>query len=354
MSALIHHFVVHQLVVNADDKITVLPRPDCLPVTAEIEHLAHLINHNFNIKPGKGVGRFLEEGDENADENTAAFSQSLSQFLETWKEDKTASADAFHQLSVSAANQLIKALVDTGTVESGFLVFSMYEFLATDYLMISLLNTKSHVEVNRELELSSREHLDLAKMQLAVRIDLTQWQIQPELQRYISFIKGRMGRKVSDFFMQFVGCEELVDNKQQNKQLVSTVDAYLASESLDPQEKNEHREQVKSYFKEKIDSGETVSVTELSQQLPVDSETSQTFEHFTANMETPFEKEIQPDPAALKQLAKFTGQGGGVSLSFDRKLLGDRISYDPNTDTLVIRGIPPNLKDQLTRNSGMN
>jgi nucleoid-associated protein len=48
-------------------------------------------------------------------------------------------------------------------------------------------------------------------------------------------------------------------------------------------------------------------------------------------------------------LAKFSGQGGGLSLSFDRKLYGDRIQYDAHTDTLVIKGIPPNLKDQLLK-----
>ena len=67
-------------------------------------------------------------------------------------------------------------------------------------------------------------------------------------------------------------------------------------------------------------------------------------------MEVPLEKEIQPDPAALKQLAKFTGQGGGISLSFERKLMGDRVFYDPATDTLTIRGIPPNLKISLIAN----
>ncbi len=50
-------------------------------------------------------------------------------------------------------------------------------------------------------------------MQLAVRIDLTQLAVTAEQLRYISFIKGRMGRKVSDFFMHFIGCEELVDVK---------------------------------------------------------------------------------------------------------------------------------------------
>ena len=160
-----------------------------------------------------------------------------------------------------------------------------------------------------------------------------------------------MGRKVSDFFMDFIGCEELVDIKQQNKQLISSVDAYLASENLDREEQQQHRDEVKSYFKEKIDSGESLSIKELSGRLSPDSDSEHSFEAFTQTLEAPLEENIQPDPAALRQLAKFTGQGGGISLSFERKLLGDKIIYDPVSDTLTIKGIPPNLKDQLTRQS---
>ncbi|MFA0464688.1 nucleoid-associated protein YejK, partial [Vibrio sp. 10N.261.45.F1] len=35
--------------------------------------------------------------------------------------------------------------------------------------------------------------------------------------------------------------------------------------------------------------------------------------------------------------------------SFDSSLLGEKIFYDPETDTLTLTP-PPNLKDQLTRN----
>lgn len=368
MSALIHHFVVHRLIVNKEEKIEAIPRDNCLAVTPEIELLAHQINHSFNAKPGKGVGHFVsevtreakienEEGEtttEKSTENVAEFAEGLKQYLEVQKEAGDNVENAFHAFSVSATQRLVRTLAETGTVETGFLIFFQYEYLATQYLMIALLNTRSHVEVTNSLDLSAREHLDLAKMQLAVRFDLTQWDIQPEQQRYVSFIKGRMGRKVSDFFMQFVGCEELVDVKQQNKQLISSVDAYLASESLDPQEQHQHREEVKSYFKEKIDAGESLSVNELANRLPQNEETSSNFKAFTESLDVPLEKEIQPDPAALKQLAKFTGQGGGVSVSFERKLMGDRVFYDPATDTLTIRGIPPNLKDQLNRQSSMD
>ena len=368
MSALIHHFVVHRLIVNKDDKIEAIPRDNCLAVTPEIELLAHQINHSFNSKPGKGVGHFVteithteqienEEGETSQQEkvkDVSEFAHSLKQYTEIQKAAGDNVEDAFHQFSVNATGRLVKTLADMGIVETGFLIFCQYEYLATQYLMITLLNTRSHVEVTNSLDLSAREHLDLARMQLAVRFDLTQWQIQPEQQRYVSFIKGRMGRKVSDFFMQFVGCEELVDVKQQNKQLISTVDAYLASESLDPQEQHQHREEVKTYFKEKIDAGESLSVDELANRLPANEETSANFSSFTQSLEVPLEKEIQPDPAAIKQLAKFTGQGGGVSISLERKLMGDRVFYDPATDTLTIRGIPPNLKDQLNRQSSMD
>lgn len=348
MSALIHHFVVHRLILGKEDKIEAVPRDNCLTVTPEIELLAHQINHSFNSKPGKGVGHFVLPEDQSSEDS---FEPALKQFIDKKQSGSEQLEEDFHAFSLYGTQRLVKTLAETGTVETGFLIFCQYEYLATQYLMIALLNTRSHVEVTQALELSSREHLDLARMQLAVRIDLTQWEVQPEQQRYVSFIKGRMGRKVSDFFMQFVGCEELVDVKQQNKQLITSVDAYLASESLDPQEQHQHREEVKTYFKEKIDAGESLSVSELSNRLPASDTDNRDFSSFTAQLETPLENEIQPDPAALRQLAKFTGQGGGISLSFDRKLLGDRIFYDPATDTLTLRGLPPNLKDQLNRGS---
>merc|ERR1712093_929839 len=291
MSALIHHFVVHRLIVNKEEKIEAIPRDNCLAVTPEIELLAHQINHSFNAKPGKGVGHFVtevtreakvenEEGEattQKSTENVAEFAEGLKQYLEVQKEAGDNVENAFHAFSVSATQRLVRTLAETGTVETGFLIFCQYEYLATQYLMIALLNTRSHVEVTNSLDLSAREHLDLAKMQLAVRFDLTQWDIQPEQQRYVSFVKGRMGRKVSDFFMQFVGCEELVDVKQQNKQLISSVENYLASEGLDAEEKTAHRTEVSNYFKQQIDSGDSIRISELAEKLPRDEDNQRDF-----------------------------------------------------------------------------
>jgi nucleoid-associated protein len=266
--------------------------------------------------------------------------------FKTLLEDMQSEKSDFVEFSIQASELLKKSLIDTGTLETGFVVFSHYQFLATDYLMIAIINTKEHVEINRDLELTSSDHLDLAKMQLAVRIDLTQLAVSAEQLRYISFIKGRMGRKVSDFFMHFIGCEELVDVKQQNKQLLTTVDAFLSAEQLDPQEKHQARETVSAYYKEKLELGEDIQIQELAAKLPSDHVS---FEEFNQGTELPLEEQFQADRGVLKTLAKFSGQGGGISLSFERRLLGDRVSYDVGSDTLMIRGIPPNLKDQLLK-----
>jgi len=332
VSALIHNFVVHQLRINQQQELVLVPRTSCFEINPAIEDLAQQINHAFNLKPAKGVGCFAAE---KSDNNFALLLDNMLQ-----------GELGFVDFSVQASEQLKKSLLDTASVETGFVIFSHYQFLATDYLLITILNTKQHVEINSQLELTSSDHLDLAKMQLAVRIDLTQLATMAQQQRYISFIKGRMGRKVSDFFMHFIGCQELVDVKQQNKQLLHTVDAFLAAEQLDPQEKHQARQSVADYYKEKLEQGDDIQITELASKLP---QHHSTFEQFNQSAEQPLEAHFQADRSALKNLAKFSGQGGGVSLSFERHLLGDRISYDAGSDTLMIRGIPPNLKDQLSK-----
>jgi len=56
-----------------------------------------------------------------------------------------------------------KIPIDTASVETGFVIFSHYQFLATDYLLIAIINTKQHVEINSALELTASDHLDLAR-----------------------------------------------------------------------------------------------------------------------------------------------------------------------------------------------
>ena len=170
MSALIRHFVVHQLGINQQQELVLVPRSSCFDVSPEIEDLAHQINHAFNVKPGKGVGGFVEPqaeivsvSQESEEESEQAVLKPHAVQFKTLLEKMQSEEIDFVEFSIQASELLKKSLLDMGQLETGFVVFSHYQFLATDYLMIAIINTKQHVEINRELELSSSDHLDLAK-----------------------------------------------------------------------------------------------------------------------------------------------------------------------------------------------
>ena len=76
------------------------------------------------------------------------------------------------------------------------------------------------------------------------------------------------------------------------------------------------------------------------------------FQQFSAEQGYALEESFPADRGTLLQLTKFAGSGGGLSINFDALLLGERIFWDAATDTLTIKGTPPNLRDQLQRNSG--
>ena len=334
MSVIINHFVVHQISEH-EQALAINTRDDLFEVSEDIEVLVQQLLQSYNNKPVKGIGGFSAE--EEAEQECKILLDDLIQ----------QGAD-FLPFSVRLAQLLVNAMVSQGTPETGFLVVTQFQYLATDYLMVALLDTKEHVEVNNRLQLTVASHLDLAKMQLAARIDLSQYQAAPELNRYISFIKGRVGRKISDFFMAFLGCAEEVDIKQQNKLLLDQVEDYMTQESFEPEEKMQKREELSSYYKEQIESGEEIEVKEIARTLAMDDQ-KQDFHAFTQQSDESLEDSFQGDKSAIKTLKKFTGQGGGVSISFERKMLGERVIYQPDSDTLMIKGIPPNLKDQLLK-----
>ena len=138
MSALIRHFVVHQLAINEQQQLTLVPRNSCFSVTPEIEDLAQQINHAFNTKPGKGVGGFIEQGaepakdEEGEDIPVSPFQAQLTAMLDD--------PETFVDFSIQSSQMLKKTMTDMASIETGFVVFSHYEFLATEYLMLSLIH----------------------------------------------------------------------------------------------------------------------------------------------------------------------------------------------------------------------
>lgn len=329
MSLDIEHIIVHSLFCDEQEEPLLALREQELATGPAVNRLMGELHHVYNTKAGKVFGYFNEEDQDGFRD------------LVRRVEDQSLTFAAFSHL---AAERLLAELKRLGMDEQGVLLFVRYRWLGADYLLIALLDNKDSVTVTDKLEVSQASYLDLGRMQLAARLDLTELQSRPESRRYFSFIKGRAGRKVSDFFLNFLSCVEGMDPKAQSQGLLKAVDEYCQARQLSPEEKQESKALVSRYCREQLKEGEELELRELSAELGTDDDLD--FYQFVSE-EYQLEERFPVDRSALKGLTKYVGSGGGLTISFEQALLGERIQYDAETDTLVIRGTPPNLKAQL-------
>ena len=327
MSITVNQIVLHQLVKHAENETTTMEsvlRDELLTITPEVEQMMLQLHQGYQNK-GKAFGVFQEN---------SIFAQDLNRLLEN--------EINFLNFSQQSTKLLAQELGKYNFADSGTLILCQYNFLATDYLFIALLDSRISMLVDENLEIRRTEYLDITQFDIAARINLTDLQVNANSNRYLTFIKGRVGRKISDFFMDFLGAEEGLNPQVQNQCLLQAVSDYCEQSELNKEQTQAVKKQVFEYCKGQLASGDEIALTELSANLPTLNE--RPFVTFTEEQDYGLEETIPPVRSALKTLTKFSGSGKGVTLSFDADLLNNRIEWDPLTDTLTIKGIPPNLK----------
>ena len=332
MSITVNQIVLHQLVKHAENETTTMEsvlRDELLTITPEVEQMMLQLHQGYQNK-GKAFGVFQEN---------SIFAQDLNRLLEN--------EINFLNFSQQSTKLLAQELGKYNFADSGTLILCQYNFLATDYLFIALLDSRISMLVDENLEIRRTEYLDITQFDIAARINLTDLQVNANSNRYLTFIKGRVGRKISDFFMDFLGAEEGLNPQVQNQCLLQAVSDYCEQGELNKEQTQAVKKQVFEYCKGQLASGDEIALTELSANLPTLNE--RPFVTFTEDQDYGLEETIPPVRSALKTLTKFSGSGKGVTLSFDADLLNNRIEWDPLADTLTIKGIPPNLKDQLQK-----
>ncbi len=334
MSITVKQIILHQLVKSNEEaenspQLTAVLREQLLAITPEVEQMMLQLHQGYQNK-AKGYGVF---------QDSSIFAQHLNRLLENELD--------FLPFSHESTHLLINELSKYNFADNGTLVLCQYNFLATDYLFIALLDSRISMLVNEQLEIQRTEYLDITQFDIAARINLTDLQLNANSNRYLTFIKGRVGRKIADFFMDFLGAEEGLNPQVQNQCLLQAVDDYCVQGELNREQTQAVKKQVFEYCKGQLNSGEEIELAELSNELPTLNQ--QPFMAFTQEQNYGLEENIPPVRTALKSLTKFSGSGKGVTISFDAELIDQRIIWDEATDTLTIKGLPPNLRDQLQR-----
>ena len=330
----IRHAIVHQLDKKPDGSPAVLHARDReLAASDALENLLATLNDNYNAKQGKAWGFFHSES------GAYPFSGWLKQYL-----DEQQDFTAFSRTSVEHLQRLIE---ESNLSTGGHVLFTHYQQGMTEYLLIAVLQQVETVALDSELNVVVSRYLDASNFSCAARFNLSEWRNNPNSKQYISFVKGKTGRKSSDYFRDFIGCQEGVDGPGETRTLLKAFTEYVEKEDLPEESAREKTHMLLDYAASQTKMGQPLSLQELSEVL--DEDRPQAFYDHIRNSDYGLSPEIPADKRVLNQFRRFTGRAEGLSISFEAHLLGSNITYNADTGALTIKNLPTQLTDQLKR-----
>ena len=326
----IKQIIVHKLDRSPEgENLQTVPASHSLDTTPSLELVLDDLLQTYNKKQDKCYGQFSDLSDD-------SFPGQLTRYLGEQID--------FTTLTTNTLDSLATSLGEAGALGAGYILFAEYQQGLTRYLLLCMLNSQTSVTITDDLNIIDTSYLDTARMSLACRINITEWQNNQEASRYLSFLRPKGGKRLSTVFQEALGCSETSSSKQEADTLVKVVNEYCKEE---PSEENRTvvKRQVYDYCQNKLDEGESVSMEELTGHLAEAGPDE--FAKYVNTQDYDMTLPMTPEKRILTKLVRYTGRSKGLSLSFDGELLGGQVRYDENTDQLIITGVPDKLKEQL-------
>lgn len=330
----IDNSIVHQIHKKPDGQPASLTLRDAeLASNEALEQLLAGLIEAYNSKPNKAWGYFHEES------GAYPFSGWLQQLIDGELD--------FVRFSSTATEQLKNLMEGSNLALGGHVLYIRYRQGMTAFLVIALLHHTEGVTVTDDLNVAAARHLDLSSLNMAARINLTEWKQNTSSRQYISFIRGRSGKRVSDYFRDFIGCVEGANPEEETTTLLQAFQDYVGEADLEPAIVKDKTKAMSGYVSSQARQGEQVALEELSGLI--DEDQPRAFYDYIRNKDYGLAPEIPPDKRTLNNFMRFYGKADGLSISFEAHLLGERVEYDESEDSLVIRHPPKGLIQQLKK-----
>ncbi len=329
----IKSLVIHRITRWQDDQPAELGlRDELLTVTADYESLLSQEKKLFNGKPGKKYGRFSDDVAEHP----------FSRWLQEAVEEKM----SFLSFSHKAVETFKQHLDEQPITLDGYLMFVLDSRADGDVFYLLFLETASGMELSRSLELETVDYLNTSKLDMAARIELTDWLGDSPTEDYFVLAVSRSAAKSGDIFAKTLGYQNSIDTEKETETLLDTLEKY--TKKVESKDATQYRKKAYDFCVEQQQMGEPVQLEQLSSYL--DENEPQRFASFAREEQSlNSETEFRPDNRKLKHLVRFTGKGNGMSLSFSSDLIQSSVHYNPANDTLTITEIPKSLKAQLAK-----
>jgi len=331
----VRHSVIHKIDKKPDGSPAVLFLGSSEQVESSArDDLVQQFNESYNATAGKGWGLF------HAESGAYPFSGWLGKYL--------AGGSDFLEFSTIAVEHLVKLMEESNLSTGGHALFCHYQQGLTEYLIIALVQETEAVTMTEELALMTVKRLDLDHIRLAARINISEWKNNPRSRQYISYLKGKQGRKISDYFRDFIGCQEGIDGPVETRTLLKAFSDFVESEDLGEESAREKTAALVDYATAQNKMGEPVSLDELSELI--DEDNPKTFADFIRDKDYGLSPTIPADKKTINHFRRFTGRAEGLSISFESHLLGSLVEFDRDSSSLTIKNLPTQLVEQLKRN----
>ncbi|OUR70518.1 hypothetical protein A9Q77_07340, partial [Marinomonas sp. 42_23_T18] len=336
--------IVHEIQKNSSsDKTLLIARPEEMIVDDQAMALSQKINDLFN-RSGMNTGRFSNP--EGSDEGSKLPGLINQHFNESGFSD-------FVAFTKACAAEYVRHLETVEDVEGGLLWFHHYQVQDTSFLLIVLLKRKEGVVLNADLSLEQINQIEMDKLHMAMRINLTAWKAQDEA-RYIAFRFGRAPRHESDYFTAFIGCNEPAAAATETRKLVDLTSAFCQEMNVPQKAAVELKRVVADRCLEKVEDKEPIALKQIADEIEsqFSAEQAKKFLDLASSESFNLEKEIFVEKAALKKLTRYSGSNKTITLSFDSDLLGESISFNEATQSLTFKDLPKSLLKQLQKDLG--
>ncbi len=231
----IKNIIMHETRKNEGDKNTVILYRDAEnDIDDHANFLSSELSKLFN-KTGLSTGNFISP---NNDDPETHFVTLLEKYFTNNE------FSDFVTFSTSSTDHFKTKLDEKPTSKGGYLWFNHYSHDEKHFLSIVLLRKKNSISISDQLNLEDIQEIDLEKIHMAARINLTAW-TGGKNERYIAFKIGKDAKNVTDYFSKFIGCEEYTQAKEDTRNLIEITKKYCEENKFD----HVKTEEIKQYVK---------------------------------------------------------------------------------------------------------
>lgn len=330
-SAIIAHRIQRE---SPTTSVTIHNRTEAFTASGKLDELAYELKTNFIRKGSKSYGRFSSE--------TVDFP--FSAWLQEYRQERL-SLESFTQ---KALGHFKNELEKNEQFIDSYVFFAFEKIEAGDFLHVFVVEHLSGLYLDINLAINDSLYLDSSGFSLAAKINLTEWDAG-ESATYLVLLRARGEKELIEAFTNFIGFSDKHDIKSDTVDFLQAVESF--SQTLDEATAKITRTKVVDYCMEQKKAGKPVVIRELSDSLSQEIKSYEP-EHFSRHIEekqAESKSEFIPDAGQLRNYIRISGRNDSLSMSFASECLGNDIVYDPNSDSLTIKNIPPALKARLLK-----